>query len=802
MARLDIELDGLLARMKLHARFPEEAAYSIDPALKLSVSIQFNGDIAGIRTDGLELSDMTGQVTSGTVTLSALVTLAGNPNVISIEKQRPNVIQLDDSIPDIQADQVWSRVGNHFSGYSGLDVIVGIIDTGIDFRHKNFRKPDGTTRILKIWDQTINAPVNPPQGGETVPGAIANPATLATPLGYGVVYDTGQINDTLTSESPVLLVRHKDDDGHGTHVAGIAAGNGSQSGGCHGDFHYIGVAPRADLVIVRLWGLSDGDKGEKMTPPASPPVSAPSGSTVLDALKFILNEALNQTKPVVINCSFGLFSELIDGSDSTSQGVNTLLAAHSTGTSVVWAAGNDGNANFHAVGTVAASGGAIFNLEFKIFRNDNEERYLAITYNGSNLDVQVISPVGGANGTVAWVSSGASGSSNTANGPAPTGGTAGSVIVTNNANRIGISITPPKNAPVGSNPATNANNVANTATAKWKIELRNTTATPTPVDAFCLYGSSHDRKSPHFLNNTTSNTTLTQQASGRECVTVGSYVVGGQLAASSGRGPTLNNPPRTKPEIAAPGVDITSCGIPKDREGDTCANCCCECCQDHYVGKGGTSMAAPHIAGLIALILHKNPGLTHTQIKALLTANFNARPGDAPPADVVGWGAGKASAQKAVGATTQVNPPVAMVATQAEISQPLLVRFLSTDFGKIYYALGQKYFGEILSLINTNKRVATAWHRSRGPIWTRLALKAFYNPEAEIPIKIHGMHIRESVDVFIDMLKKYASLELREDIERCLPCVSLVNEGMTLSELMLVLGNHPVPVKESMYLEY
>jgi hypothetical protein len=213
-------------------------------------------------------------------------------------------------------------------------------------------------------------------------------------------------------------------------------------------------------------------------------------------------------------------------------------------------------------------------------------------------------------------------------------------------------------------------------------------------------------------------------------------------------------------------------------------------------------MAAPHITGVIALMLHKNPNLTHTEIKNFLTLGCNSRPGDAPPPDVVGWGAGKVSALNSVSPVPQVNPPVAMVAAPAEVHQPLLVKFLGTEFGKIYYGLGQKNFREIFNLINTNKRVATAWHRSRGPIWTRLALKAFYDPEAEIPITIHGMHIRESVDVFIDTLKKYASLELKEDIERCLPCVSLVNEGMTLSELMLVLGNHPVPVKESMYLEY
>jgi subtilisin family serine protease len=176
------------------------------------------------------------------------------PSVISIAKHRLPVLQLDDSVPEVTATNLWSRTGDNFHGYTGRGVIIGIIDTGIDFRHKNFIKPDGTTRIRRIWDQTIYAPLNPPQAGETAPSAITG--AFAATLGYGVEYTWQQINKTLTMENPPLRVRHQDEHVHGSHVAGIAAGNGKQAGGCHGEYHYIGVAPEADLVVVRFWGLS------------------------------------------------------------------------------------------------------------------------------------------------------------------------------------------------------------------------------------------------------------------------------------------------------------------------------------------------------------------------------------------------------------------------------------------------------------------------------------------------------------------------------------------------------------------
>jgi len=776
MASLDTELDLLLVEKDYFEKNPSAGKVSIGPDDPLYIAVKFTGDVAALQRAGFQIASTVGHIAYGVTNLTGLEALARHPQVESIEKQRRRSTHLSDSVPDIHANQVWHRSGDNFNGYTGRGVIVGIIDTGIDFTHQVFRKPDGKTRILKIWDQTLTA-----QAGETVPGPITDPkiALGATPipLGYGVEYNEQQINDTLAGGSPPVKVRHQDEDGHGTHVAGIAAGDGSQSGGCHLSYHYIGVATEADLIMVRKWGLSKSDKTQ---PPGA-------SNTQIEAIQYILNEArklqpdtTKPPRPVSINLSLGLFSDLMDGSAADCQSVDQLLTNNSIGTAIVYSAGNDGASRFHARGTVPAGPTAVLKLNFKIADNDKKSRSLSIRYTGSNLQVRLTSPVVATAGPVGWVTPGNSTVSNTANG------LGGSVTVNNQPNRISIRLVPGPVLPPTA-PATFVPNIDGT----WTIELQDTGSSPTDFNAFCLYGSSHDPKSPFFLDHDTSDSTLDEDACGKECISVGCYKVAGRLSSFSSRGPTIEtapNMPRTKPEICAPGQDIVSAGLGKDRHG--CKQCCCKCCRDYYVSKSGTSMSAPHIAGVIALMLHKDPTLTHTQIKAALTANAAPKPSDSTSAEDLGWGSGKVDVKKTVDAETQINPPVPKLAVpQPDALDALHEQLLATERGAELAGLYDKHAGEVWGLINRNKRVATVWHRCRGPVWVRLALRSAYAPNMRVPLEANGLSLYEGIQRFGAILNRYASAAFRQDLERYASDFALVRDGMSLQEMIEAVGN-------------
>ena len=789
MATLDAELELLLVRKGIFDKDPSAARLEVGPDELIRVSIVFSGDITALEKAGLQVASASARVAYGATTLAGLQTLAALPQVQSIQRQRDPHPHLNDSVPDIKADQVWGRSGDNFNGYTGRGVIVGIIDTGIDITHDNFRKPDDTTRILAIWDQTLTA-----QGGETVPGPITDSnltlmGTHPTPLGYGVEYDQNQINDTLKSNNPSVKVRHIDNDGHGTHVAGIAAGDGSKRGGCLIKYQYVGVAPEADIVAVRLFGLSKSDRAL--------PRPSTSNGYLPDAIRYILNTAKKNNQPAVINASLGLLTEFMDGTSGYCQDFDALLNANSQGRAIVFSAGNDADENFHASATVPAGPASPLALTFTIYDKDAAvgSRTLMVMYSGSNLQAQVTSPVAGAAGVVAWVSAGANGSSTTANGPN------GMVTIKNAANRITISISSTQ-ASAGP-PAT-----FNALTAgTWKLELRDTTNTVTTIDAYCLYGSSHDQKSPKFLTNTTSRSTLCEYATCHEALAVGSCKVGGALSDFSARGPTLDAQKRTKPELCAPGDNVTSAHSSTITSDPDCFICCCSCCEA-YVDKAGTSQAAPHITGVIALMLHKDPNLKHDEITKALTTNAAPKPSGTSSGDDLGWGAGRADAQATVqsAAVVAVNPPVAAVAADSSIVPEALPQadsvlalrdeLLATERGAEFSQLFEQHASEVWTLINTNRRVATVWHRCKGPIWVRLSLRAAHSPTIPVPMQVDDLTLQQAIERFTRVMRRYASAPLRRDLQTYLPQLSVLIEGTSLSDLIQAVGRRRAPAGE------
>ena len=151
-------------------------------------------------------------------------------------------------------------------------VLVGIVDSGIDYENSDFRNPDGTTRIVALWDQTVQTGT-PPKG-----------------FNVGTEFTAEQINAALQVMDRVeryQLVPSRDTSGHGTAVAGIAAGNGRGSE----SERYRGVAPEAGLLIVKM-GLPGA-------------YGFPRTTQLMRGVDYIIRKAEELKKPVAINISFG-----------------------------------------------------------------------------------------------------------------------------------------------------------------------------------------------------------------------------------------------------------------------------------------------------------------------------------------------------------------------------------------------------------------------------------------------------------------------------------------------------------------
>lgn len=203
---------------------------------------------------------------------------------------------------------------------SGEGVLAAVIDSGIDWKNTDFRNSDGSTRILKLWDQTVA----PESSG------------YAPPEGYvvGTEYNRDVINLALSGDEAALRSMNlsRDYSGHGTFVTGIAAGNGQ---GMAGSFR--GVAFESELIIVKL-----GDSEQRQFPRTT---------RLMEAVNYCIMEAQKAGKPVVINMSFGNNQGSHDGTD--------LLSTYLNAASDVWknvivcGSGNEAGSGIHASGMLS-----------------------------------------------------------------------------------------------------------------------------------------------------------------------------------------------------------------------------------------------------------------------------------------------------------------------------------------------------------------------------------------------------------------------------------------------------------------
>lgn len=211
----------------------------------------------------------------------------------------------------------------------GEGVIIAIIDTGIDYTNPIFQRPDGTSKILYIWDQTINTGPSPPDAN------------------FGTIFTREQINQALASNDPLSVVPSMDENGHGTMLAGIAAGNDVEEEG------FYGVAPDADLLIVKLRQAKQPARNFFLIPDN---VVCFQENHIMWAVQYCNDVARQLNKPLVI--CLGIGSSLGAHMGRTPLGVMINLIADLPDRAIIVSAGNEGNLGRHYYGVIDPSIGS------------------------------------------------------------------------------------------------------------------------------------------------------------------------------------------------------------------------------------------------------------------------------------------------------------------------------------------------------------------------------------------------------------------------------------------------------------
>ena len=215
-----------------------------------------------------------------------------------------------------------TRVQRAPLGLTGEGVVIGFVDTGIRYEEEVFRNADGSTRILGIWDQTI-------QDGEPPEGIL-----------YGTEYTREMIDQALQSDDPRGIVPSYDENGHGTALASVAAGSVLGSG-----LTFLGAAPDADIVMVKLRQAKPHLKEFFLVPEE---VEAYSESDILVAIKYLESYAISVSRALII--CFGLGTNMGDHEGHSPLAVYLNQIAVRRSRVVVAAGGNEGSSAHHYVG--------------------------------------------------------------------------------------------------------------------------------------------------------------------------------------------------------------------------------------------------------------------------------------------------------------------------------------------------------------------------------------------------------------------------------------------------------------------
>ena len=590
----------------------------------VEVLVRCAGDAAldQLRAEGMQVR-FTAQgaytVASGEASLDTLEKLGELSLVARVEASRPMLAELDRSRIETRAAALHTAT----TPLRGAGMIVGVVDGGIDFTHPDFRHADGSSRILFLWDQA----------GASVPDST---------VPYGREYTKADLDTALKASDPFALVPHRDVGAHGTHVAGIAAGNGRAGAG-----QFSGVAPDVDLIVVAVEPEAGRTLGRSVR--------------AFEAVTYIVQRSNGH--PVAINLSQGMNGGGHSGETVLETGLDNLV--RQPGVVVVKSAGNEQEWRIHAGGEVAQ--GQTVSVEFLVETNDREDDVFEVWYEGADQISLTVQPPGGS--PLDFVAPGSAQEFET---------------VAHNRVSVDFDLDADDTGDTLATVILSRGHAPFIQPGPWRLLLRGDTVQVGRYDVWIerTFRNGAGIEQSRFSAASADDTrTISIPGTARRIITVGSYVTRpepgfspppGQISSFSSRGPTRYG--LQKPEIAAPGEVIISA---RSSQSHVLPNP-----DQQHTAMPGTSMAAPHVTGAVALMLSVRPDLTCEQVKQILMRTAR-RDGFAFSAPDNIWGNGKLDVEAAVeGARTARFPQIRNVQVngtslswQTDIPTTAAVRF-------------------------------------------------------------------------------------------------------------------------------
>ncbi len=572
---------------------------------------------------GGQVHMIVGQILTATIPTSMIAGLAEMDAVQFVEADKPLQRKSDVAGTEIGVTEIHAGTAGLPVAFTGKNVVVGVIDTGIDYTHPDFRDADGNNRILSIWDQN--------RGGGPTPEELE--------FSFGTECDSASITDGIC---PLF-----DSDGHGTHVSGIAASRNEA---------YRGVAPDANIIVVSYDSSLELDSGY-----ANPIFS----TKICQAAYYIFTKADELGLPAVINLSLGTHIGPHDGTSLFEECLSGLIQG-SAGRAIVAAAGNEHTTDttytgIHAGGDIDGTSATNFEI-----REITSDRIYYIDFwgtSGSDLSAGLAvrsgsldddAPVVGFTDLIA-----------------PGDRRSGSLLdgkiryvinaretasALNGKPHIGVRI-------ILDSSFQNVSNYSFDLVVKGQghfdawlfpdkpaatVQFTSTAGTHAGSDGATWTYLPGDRQSSVAVPATARDiiavagyASRTQWEGGPGCCRVSHQL--DDLLSFSSAGPSAD-PAATgsKPDIAAPGGMIAS-----TLSGLTTPNSLLMMSDGAHFLMAGTSMAAPFVTGTIALMFSADPNYTHTDVKRfLLETAYVDEKVSGGSADR--WGAGKLDALAAM----------------------------------------------------------------------------------------------------------------------------------------------------------